>query len=511
LKVTFDPASITIFVLTALPPITDTVYMHGTLQTVLEGGRATGGAPGLLVRAHNNTVIESLTVRNFPFAGMYVESGSYHVFRSLRVNSNYADGFLVSAPHTLIVDCAIFANLRIGILAFPGAFNITVQNNIVGLSPSGTSIIANRGDGVQIQSNNALIGGPTYALGNAVSGNLGAGISVFGTNATVMSNYIGTDYYGNVALPNTGIGLLLNGNFANVKKNLVSGNDAYGIVVAGHYSVLLGNKVGVNAKGSEALPNKNHGVYVKASFAVVGDISPGDGNQVSGNELGGILSAGTGNVFRGNKIGTDYTGSFAIANGYDGIVVMGMETLVERNIIAGNDRIGVFVQATNVTVRNNYVGINANSTAAVPNANHGVYVQGTGCVVHGNVLSGNGLAGIFIGISRTVVTGNVIGLNFYGNISIGNGANGIEIGIPDVTIGGTLPGEGNLIAANNQNGILASYARIAIFGNRIGTDITGTIGFANKGSGVVVAGPNIQIGGLESGQKTPLQAHRQPE
>ena len=85
--------------------------------------------------------------------------------------------------------------------------------------------------------------------------------------------------------------------------------------------------------------------------------------------------------------------------------------------------------------------------------------------------------------------GNRIGLDVYGQVGrdpvnnpIGNRGDGVEINdSPGNTIGGTDPGERNVISA-----ILAtasrSFTRIRgnqVLGNYIGSDPTGTIGYGN--------------------------------
>jgi hypothetical protein len=262
--------------------------------------------------------------------------------------------------------------------------------------------------------------------------------------------------------------------------------------------------VGTNAAGSLALPNKNFGVRVSGSFSVLGDASEGNANIISGNGLGGVYLSGTGNVFRGNLVGTSPAGSFTMANGGDGIANVGSNTLIDWNIFAGNDRFGVYVQGEGVTVKNNFIGTNVLGTSAIPNGNTGAYVLSPGCIFRDNVVSGNRLSGVYVASPRVVLTGNVIGLNFYGNASIPNGFNGLELGSSDITVGGVLPGEGNLISSNTNHGISASYSGTAIFGNWIGTDITGTKDLPNKASGIFVSGSNVQVGGLESGQNNTI-------
>jgi parallel beta-helix repeat protein len=112
---------------------------------------------------------------------------------------------------------------------------------------------------------------------------------------------------------------------------------------------------------------------------------------------------------------------------------------------------------------NRYAGLYFSSPPAQPGP--------TGTQITDNVISGNDGSGIVLwgdGTSGNVITGNKIGVAADGVTPVGNGAAGIWIasGSFDNRIGGSLPGDGNIIANN------ATDAGIAIFdaasdGNRI--------------------------------------------
>src|SRR4030095_12713202 len=127
----------------------------------------------------------------------------------------------------------------------------------------------------------------------------------------------------------------------------------------------------------------------------------------------------------------------------------------------------------------NLIGTNANGTAAVPNVGYGLRVDGvTGTTIGGttaaaaNVLSGNTAFGIgIVGAgANNLVIGNRIGTDVTGTLALGNGTDGIAVNSTATTnsIGGTNAGEGNIIAFNLRNGILINAGtRVAIRGNSI--------------------------------------------
>jgi hypothetical protein len=295
--------------------------------------------------------------------------------------------------------------------------------------------------------------------------------------------------------------------------NVISDNDE-GIVIAGagaDNNAIKGNFIGVDPTASSALPNRN-GVDIReeARGNVVGGSEPGERNVISGNKGVGVTIAGNANLVLGNYIGTDRSGTSGIPNGMEGIWIapgaqdniIGGSSAGERNVISGNDLFGLSISGSGATgnrVQGNYVGIDATGTRPLPNA-HGVVVTdgpldnviGGAEPGQGNVISGNDTGVLIRGsnTSENTLLGNYIGTDAAGSEMFPN-ARGIWLleGANHNTIGGTGPGEGNVISGNNLSGVDVEGP------NTVGNTIRGNSIYANQGKGIDNAGNGN--GGLE--------------
>jgi len=201
---------------------------------------------------------------------------------------------------------------------------VTIQGNLIGLGVDGTTDVGN-GIGINDVTDFAailgatLIGGPSAATRNIISGNNG-GISYASTNTTVQGNYIGTDVSGTLDRGNATLGfeiigdhrssgfpsatnITIGGTVAGAG-NLISGNDSGGIWIRNGYATIQGNKIGTQIDGVSALGNSGEGVRV---FNVVGDpvlqvavggMADGAGNVIANNAVGVSVEASTVTVLR---------------------------------------------------------------------------------------------------------------------------------------------------------------------------------------------------------------------
>ena len=85
----------------------------------------------------------------------------------------------------------------------------------------------------------------------------------------------------------------------------------------------LGDLIGLGADGMTTMGNAQSGVFVQASGVRVGGATPGARNIISGNGLFGVYindQPSTQNQIVGNFIGTDQSGTTAMANTAGGVL-----------------------------------------------------------------------------------------------------------------------------------------------------------------------------------------------
>ncbi len=233
------------------------------------------------------------------------------------------------------------------------------------------------------------------------------------------------------------------------------------------------------------------------------------------------ISGGGNNTIFGNYVGVDVTGTTANGNA-DGIVIFpnstGSNTIGgtspgDGNLISGNASSGVLVtDSPNDLIQGNLIGTNAAGTVAIPNL-HGITVSnatntliGGATVTARNVISGNTIQGISLfGGSGIQIQGNYVGVASDGTTPLGNQGWGmVEDGPTVFSVGGTAPGQGNVIAFNGlthpgTGGILHSFVDSApIRGNSI---------YGNGGLGIDLAppGPNLNDPGDPDGGPNGMQ------
>ena len=290
-------------------------------------------------------------------------------------NSKIAGNYFGLLPDGVTVSALGQNSPAGGNAGVPISFTRTVGTNLV---------IGTDGDGVSdVLERNVISTSPVY------------GIQIeSGSGFNIAGNYIGTDYTGTAAKPNStrdGIYPAINiqqrpGSFApnNIVigfddrihtavdapfvRNIISGNGGRGVAIATiagatlatrtNNIVVAGNYIGVDATGNVALPN--------GTFSAALTFSTG-----AGVTLNSVTSC---------RVGTDSDG---------------VEDAFERNVISGNlNGAGVYLVSNNFTVSNNtvagnYIGVGANGTTALGNGNSGVYINSNGNGANNNIIGSN--------------------------------------------------------------------------------------------------------------------------
>ncbi len=302
---------------------------------------------------------------------------------------------------------------------------------------------------------------------------------------------------------------VINGSHISIKGFIIR-KFTYGIQMSGTSSqnhVISGNYIGVNHDATDT-----SGCYIGieilnlAGNVMIGGLNAEDRNIVSGNHHIGIrLLHSSNNTLYNNYIGVDRTGNIALPN-YDGL---SLEAVTQNNIIGGSDPgmrnvisgnyayglplIGLHTRYN--IIKGNYIGTNASGTAAVPNTYGILFDDGSRNNVvggylpgEGNLLSGNSGYGLFIynlGTTENYVYGNFIGTDVSGTVAIPNG-NGIVIdGVATRHII-----DKNVISGNIQQGIVIHISgsnEHVITRNLIGTDVTGSLPLGNGSDGIRIA------------------------
>jgi parallel beta-helix repeat protein len=229
-------------------------------------------------------------------------------------------------------------------------------------------------------------------------------------------------------------------------------------------------------------------------------------------------SASTGNRVVGNYLGTDASGTQDLGNTAAGVYLAGPDNVVggatagERNVISGNESVGVHVAySSGNRIVGNYVGTDATGTKDLGNYDQGVYISSApnstvGGTTAGarNVISGNDDAGVLVfGSAGNKVMGNYVGTDATGTKDLGNADVGVNVTRASSTIGGVTAGERNVISGNDIDGVyLVDASGNKVTGNYIGTDKNGTAPLGNTEDGVHISNaPDNVVGGTTAGER----------
>ncbi len=243
--------------------------------------------------------------------------------------------------------------------------------------------------------------------------------------------------------------------------------------------------------------------------------------DIGGNGWNGVLiTQGSNNVvLHNNHIGTDSTGSLAMGNTLDGVLIdtdsnsnyIGGSGFQEGNLISANGQNGVHMIGSTVSLNSifgNTIGLDVTKTVALGNGANGIYIESSAhnnFVGQGadtaNVISGNSGSGVLIrGASFNEVQSNIIGTNASGSTGLGNALAGVWIDAASTN----NQIDQNIISGNEGSGIQFTLISTnnSVLGNYIGLDSAGTSVIANGGDGISIdASSSNFIGGSAPGDR----------
>jgi len=302
-----------------------------------------------------------------------------------------------------------------------------------------------------------------------------------------------------------------------------------GVLIDGtSQTVFAGN---TNPFGPEIMLDGSNQAWADFAFNVYNVSNVTIKGFIIGRFVVGIQISGTSaqnNTIVGNYIGCNYNATDTLGNTHGIYIlsgphdnVVGGNSFALRNIVSGNNHVGIrVVNSNNNTIQGNFVGLNRNGNASLRNYD-GISIEGTSKynLIGGytsaarNYVAGNMAYGIPVfgaGCDYNIIAGNYVGTDTTGTFAVQNTYGVLfDDGASFNTLGGRIPGAGNLLSGNSGYGVFLynfSTLKDTVVGNLIGTDYTGTVALPNV-NGIVVDGPtflhtienNVISGNLQMG------------
>ncbi len=200
-----------------------------------------------------------------------------------------------------------------------GCPNTIIKGNLIGTNAAGTAALhgpTGEEHGINVAlGTGVIIGGPTAAERNVISGNGYAGVlissQIGGTaaQATLQGNYIGTDVTGTLPVSN-GYGIYLTDLNCVITGNVIAASTQPGIIsLGGGAETIQGNFIGTDESATLDLGNAGGGIQIGGDHWTIGGTGAGEGNVIAFNGplYGGVVSgvnfsAFTGASIRGNRM-----------------------------------------------------------------------------------------------------------------------------------------------------------------------------------------------------------------
>ncbi len=305
----------------------------------------------------NGTVIDGTT--QTAFGGNTNAAGPEIVLNGSALSAGSFGGGLEINADNCTVRGLVISKFATGISIFGTSGHLLAKGNkvegcYIGTTAAGlASAATSNEDGIRLATDgftpgtgapNNIIGGTSAATRNVISNNGRYGVLLGSADTSgniVQGNFIGLNPAGTLAVPNSrGIGIfgapdnLIGGTSASAR-NVIFGNGDVGLVIisdaGANRNIVQGNYIGINASGTAALVTGANvpdifGVRVTngAQGNLIGGTVSGAGNVIAGLTNGiGIGSGSNGNLVQGNFIGLNATGTAALPNAGNGIIISG--------------------------------------------------------------------------------------------------------------------------------------------------------------------------------------------
>jgi len=551
--VTFDPVAfpptspVSISLTAQLPPLTqgNLTIEASNVGVILDGSGAPEGDDGIFITSNGNT-IKGLQIRGFHADGVVIKAGAQN-------NTIGRDRMLGDGPSG--EGNVISSNSGRGIrIEGAGTANNTVIGNFIGTDASGMTSLGNGGVGVIISD-----GAQHNTIGpdNVIAYSSGAGIRVEGTttlNNRITANSIHSNADKGIVTTNGGNGQLAPPVLSSATITTVVGTAPPSATVEifsdeGGQGRLLEGSIIANVSGQFTFVKAEGltGPRITATatdaagntseFSTAATLFPETHVVTSTLDSGpgtlrqAMLGAGPGDTIAFAPSVFLPTSPVTIA------LTSGLPYLTQGNLTIDASNAGAILDGSNLPEGVNGLVITSDgnvikglqilgfpengvliSDGARNNVIGGDRTEGNSPIGEGTLISGNEGSGVCIQGTSTMsntIVGNYIGTDISGIEAIGNGSNGIHIGgASHNRIGGTTPGERNLISGNNDSGIYIgdqSAMSNIVVGNFIGTDASGRAMLGNQGDGVCIAfqASHNQIGGMTPGERNLISGNEE--
>ncbi len=310
----------------------------------------------------------------------------------LQGSPSVADGLVILADQCVIRGLAIHNFTGNGIYV-QGNQN-RVEGCFIGLRADGMAPGSNQ-DGIQVAAKDNVVGGVSTAARNVIAGNTNSAIWLASEGTAVLNNFIGTSASGLLPRANR-YGIVVNDGNQRIIGNLISGNTV-GIGIwtdVPDGTMILGNRIGTDVTGADAVGNTTHGIEVHPSALAGGVIGIGSQtlpNVIAHNGGAGIdilLPAGPNPPL--SRIGYNEIHSNAkgvVVNHSSGIFEVGAATLT-ANAIHDNVGVGIDLNDDDVTANDaGDVDLGANGSQNFPDVSSVTNLAGGGVTINGSLSS----------------------------------------------------------------------------------------------------------------------------